>query len=104
GGGGGERVAPRGAVFNALSGGGAPLLAPTSLRDLPPSPELRYWLIHEIEALLERAAHDQALAVVIDDLQWADTSSVAALEALTQRLRSLPIAWIVAVRSTEVSP
>jgi DNA-binding CsgD family transcriptional regulator len=100
----GDRVVPMGAVLNALIGGGDPLFAPTSLRDLPPSPELRYWLIHEIEALLERAAHDQALAVVIDDLQWADTSSVAALEALTQLLRSLPIAWIVAVRSTEASP
>ena len=99
----GDRVVPMGAVLNSLVGGVEPLLDPTSFRDLRTLPELRYWLIQEIEEMLERLASDHAMVVAVDDLQWADASSVAAFEALTLRLASLPIAWLGAVRTTEAS-
>src|SRR5271154_479302 len=99
----GDRVVPMGALLNSLLGGPEPLLDPASFRDLRTLPELRYWLIQEIEEMLERLASDHAIVVAVDDLQWADASSVAALEALTLRLASLPIGWLGAVRTTESS-
>jgi DNA-binding NarL/FixJ family response regulator len=92
-----------GALLDSLIGGAEPILAPASFRDLRTLPELRYWLIQEIEEMLERLASEHPMVVVVDDLQWADSSSVAALEALTLRLSSLPIGWLTAVRSTEAS-
>ena len=99
----GDRVVPMGALLNSLVGGAKPLLDPASFRDLRTLPELRYWLIQEIEEMLERLASDHAIVVAVDDLQWADASSVAALEALALRLASLPIGWLGAVRITEAS-
>jgi DNA-binding CsgD family transcriptional regulator len=99
----GDRVVPMGALLDALTGGAEPLLDPTTLRDVRASAELRYWLIQETEALLEQAVVDQPLLIAVDDLQWADSSSVAAIEALATRLAAMPIAWLVAVRTTELS-
>ena len=92
-----------GALLDSLIGGAEPLLDPASFRDLRTLPELRYWLIQEIEEMLERLASEHAVVVAVDDLQWADASSVAAFEALTLRLASLPIGWLGAVRTTEAS-
>jgi DNA-binding CsgD family transcriptional regulator/tetratricopeptide (TPR) repeat protein len=98
-----DRVVPMGALLNSLVRGAQPLLDPASFHDLRTLAELRYWLIQEIEEMLERLASDHAIVVVVDDLQWADASSVAAFEALALRLASLPIGWLGAVRITEAS-
>ncbi len=100
----GDRVVPMGALLDALIGGAERLMEPASFRDLRTVPELRYWLIQEIEEMLERLASEHAVIVAVDDLQWADASSVAAIEALALRLASLPIGWLGAVRTTEASP
>src|SRR3984885_8769784 len=100
----GDRVVPMGALLDSLIGGAEPLLDPASFGDLRTLPELRYWLIQEIEEMLERLASEHAVVVAVDDLQWADASSVAAIEALALRLASLPIGWLGAVRTTEASP
>ena len=75
----GDRVVPMGALLNSLVGGTEPFLDPASFLDLRTLPELRYWLTQEIEEMLERLASDHAIVVAVDDLQWADASSVAAL-------------------------
>lgn len=98
----GDRVVLMGALLDALTRGGDPVLDAAAFRELPTLPELRYWLIQEVEALLDRAARDQPLLVSVDDLQWADSGTMAAVELLSARLASLPIAWVVAMRSEEI--
>ena len=97
----GHRVVPMGALLEAVEGGATPLLA-----DLP-RPEavsdVRYWLIHELETALERRATQGPLMIVVDDLQWADGSTTAAVEVLSTRLAELPVAWVVALRTEEAS-
>ena len=61
-------------------------------------PEQRYWLLQDLEAMLERAALDGPLLISLDDLQWADSGTAAALRALPVRLADLPVAWILAFR------
>jgi hypothetical protein len=41
---------------------------------------------------------DSPLLVFLDDLQWADSGTVAALRTLPPRLISLPIGWVLATR------
>jgi hypothetical protein len=66
---------------------------------LDPRPDQRYWLLQELEALLEEAALREPLLLVIDDLQWADGATLLALRTLVPQLAPVPILWIFAVRS-----
>jgi DNA-binding CsgD family transcriptional regulator len=90
-------------LMAALFEGPEPLLNREALRALPALPEQRYWLLQDVQALLERAALEGPLLVCLDDLQWADSGTAAALRALPARLEALPIAWLIAVRPDQGS-
>ncbi len=92
----GHRVVPLGALLEAVGA-----LA-DGLRILEAEEEI-YWLIASLQSSLERHAGRQPILIVIDDLQWADVTTVAAIEVLSTRLAHLPIAWIVALRPGEAS-
>ena len=73
------------------------------MAELRSLPEQRYWLLQDLEMLLERAALDGPLLISLDDLQWADSGTAAALLALPVRLADLPVAWILAFRPNQGS-
>jgi DNA-binding CsgD family transcriptional regulator/DNA-binding IscR family transcriptional regulator len=94
----GDSVVELAVLMSALFDGAEPVLSREALRDSRAGPEQRYWLLQDLQALLERAALDAPLMVCLDDLQWADSGTVAALRALPRRLAALPIAWVIAFR------
>ena len=85
-------------LLAALFDGTEPLLDPGELGTLHAQPEQRFWLLRDLQQLLERAALDSPLLISIDDAQWVDGGTVAALRTLPTRLTGLPIAWVVALR------
>jgi DNA-binding CsgD family transcriptional regulator len=85
-------------LMEALFGNDPPLLDRTLLRDAHAAPEQRFWLLQDLESLLEQAALADPVLVCLDDLHWADNGTAAALRSLPQRLASLPIAWFLAIR------
>ena len=93
-----ESVVELAPLMSALFDGAQPLFEREALQALHALPEQRYWLLQDIQALLERAALEQPLLVCLDDLQWADSGTAAALRALPARLTPLPIAWMLAFR------
>jgi DNA-binding CsgD family transcriptional regulator len=99
-----DRVVVMGALLDSLVGGSEPLFARDTFRDIESVPDLRYWVVQEIEAMLEIAARKTAILVAIDDLQWADGGTISAFEMLAVRLAGLPIAWLVAWRPAEIPP
>lgn len=82
----------------ALFDGPDPILDRTELPDLHALPEQRYWLLQDLQGLLERAALQTPLLICLDDLQWADGGTAAALRALPNRLATVPVAWVLAFR------
>ena len=94
-----ETVVELATLFAALFDGSDPLLDPTDLATPPPQPEQRFWLLRDLQQLLERAAVETPLLIAIDDAHWADGGTVAALRTLPMRLMGLPIAWLVAFRT-----
>lgn len=90
-------------LMTALFDGSHPLLERSGLAELRSLPEQRYWLLQDLETLLERAALDGPLLISLDDLQWADSGTAAALLALPVRLADLPVAWILAFRTNQGS-
>lgn len=94
----GDSVVELATLLEALFGGSAPLLDRVALREPHAVPEQRYWLLQDVEALLERATQDGPLLVSVDDVQWADGGTAAALRLLPSRLAALPIGWLLAYR------
>jgi AAA ATPase-like protein len=90
-------------LMDALFAGPEPVLDRTALTDSHASREQRYWLLQDIQALLEQAALRRPILICLDDLQWADSGTRAALRTLPARLASLPVGWILAFRPVEAS-
>ena len=99
-----DAVVPLSVLMAALFEGPAPILERSALGDAHASPEQRYWLLQDLETLLEGAALKGPLLVCLDDVQWADTGTAAALRALPSRLATVPIGWVVALRPGQGSP
>ena len=85
-------------LMEALFGGTDSLIDRTSLGSRDRSREEPFWLLADIQTLMERAALRQPLLVCLDDVQWADAGCGFALRMLTQWLASLPVAWLIGVR------
>ncbi|MDT4996859.1 MAG: hypothetical protein QOD45_927, partial [Pseudonocardiales bacterium] len=67
-----DRVVDLAPLLEALFDNDPPLLDQLALRDAHTAPEQRFWLLHDLEALLEQAAFDGPLLICLDDLHWAD--------------------------------
>jgi DNA-binding CsgD family transcriptional regulator len=99
----GDSVVELAPLLGALSEGPEPPFERAKLRDLPLRAEQRYWLHQDLQTLLERSALQTPLLLCIDDLQWADGATAAALRTLLPRLAAVPIAWAIAYRPVEGS-
>src|SRR5207302_10665158 len=97
-----EAVVELAAMLAALSDGAEPLLDPGELSTLHAQPEQRFWLLRDLQQLLERAALESPLLIAVDDAHWADAGTVAAIRTLPTRLMGLPIAWVIALRPPRV--
>ncbi|MGD0377543.1 MAG: AAA family ATPase [Streptosporangiaceae bacterium] len=93
-----EAVVDLAALTEALFAGDPPLLDRAELPEAHASLEQRFWLLQDIQGLLERAAMDGPILICLDDLQWADNGTAAALRRLLPRLADLPLIWLLATR------
>jgi DNA-binding CsgD family transcriptional regulator/tetratricopeptide (TPR) repeat protein len=91
-------------LMEALFGGSQPVLHRQALDEALPPPEQRYWVLQDIQALLERAASQSPVVVCIDDAHWADGGTATALRLLSAQLAALPIGWVIATRPNQGSP
>src|SRR5690242_17300722 len=91
-------------LLDALFNGAEPLIDRKALSDVHASPELRFWLLQDLEALIEEAALKDPLLICLDDLHWAGTGFADAMRTLPQRLASVPVAWILAFRPDQGLP
>ena len=61
-------------------------------------PGLQFRVVDELVDLVEQMALDGPLVLGVDDLQWADPSSLLTLAAIVRRVRDLPVALIACLR------
>ncbi len=77
-----------------------PLDAPAALD--PETARLR--LFEAVASLLQALGRRRGIAVVLDDLQWADVASLGLVSFLALRLRALPVVLVATYRPAEVGP
>jgi DNA-binding CsgD family transcriptional regulator/tetratricopeptide (TPR) repeat protein len=100
-----ERTVELAALLRALFDGAQPVIARGALPSIHTEQGQRFWLLRDLEDLLERAAQSEPIVIVIDDAQWADAGTAAALRSLTGALAGSAIAWLIAWRpSLESAP
>jgi len=97
----GDLVVELAVLMDALFGGSEPVLERSALGDSHASREQRYWMLQDIQALLEKAALRQPILICLDDLQWADSGTRAAIRTLPTRLAGLPVGWVLAFRPVD---
>ncbi len=93
-----ERVVELSGFLAALFEGTDPLFDRRELPGARANPEQRFWLLADLQSMLERAALESPLLVGIDDAQWVDSGTATALRTLPARLAGLPIAWAITLR------
>ncbi len=94
----GDSMVELATLMAALFDGPDPILDRAELPDSRTLPEQRYWVLQDLQGLLERAARQTPLLICLDDLQWTDGGTAAALRALPNRLATVPVAWVLAFR------
>jgi DNA-binding NarL/FixJ family response regulator len=97
------RAIPFAPLLEALVSAPDAPVDPAVLRDLGRSPDQRFWLLRELQEALERAALHAPVLISLDDVQWADPATLAALGSLTRQLSAHRILWLIAVRSGELA-
>lgn len=96
-----ERQRPFGALADAFDfqpGSLSPGLARIGRALVGWEPASEFQIIEELLAHVEALAEAGPLLVTIDDLHWADTSTLRSLRALGKRFARAPVAIVVAAR------
>ncbi|MEA2678086.1 MAG: hypothetical protein QOJ81_2227, partial [Chloroflexota bacterium] len=101
-----DRDRPFGVIVDALAIGGtsrddARRAVAGALRSAGTSgytETVRYGIVEDVVALVERSAMEQPLLLLLDDVQWADDPSLLALHHLARRMADLPVCLILARR------
>jgi DNA-binding CsgD family transcriptional regulator/tetratricopeptide (TPR) repeat protein len=99
-----DRMTPWGPLLEALSSTSPAILSTAELMSLAGMIDGRLEVLDRIRAALESAARRRPVLIGIDDLQWADPSTMLALGSLSAQLFSYPIVWLLGRRPFPASP
>ena len=71
----------------------------TSPEVATPNPGLQFRMVEALGALVERVAARGPFLLAIDDLQWADVSTLVALRSIARRVPTLPVVLLGSCRA-----
>ena len=97
-----DRVTPLAPLLTGLR------LSAPSLADAADQRALRsatepMWAVERLGAILDKASARQPILVTVDDIQWADQTTVLALSVLPAWLFAVPVLWVLARRPNPAS-
>src|ERR1700740_2953159 len=99
-----QQTVPFFSLFMATLHADPPVGDPEALRRLGGSADLRYWVVHDLADAIHAAAAQTPLAIVLEDIHWADTGTLLALRSLASARQDVPVLWVVTVRTGAGGP
>ncbi len=97
-----QQTVPFFALFMATLGADPPVGDADALRRLGGSADLRYWVVHDLADAIQVAAKNP-LAIVLEDIHWADNGTLLALRSLTVR-PDVAVLWVLTARTGAGGP
>ena len=64
----------------------------------------RYWVLHHLQEAVGAAASQAPLAIMLDDIHWADNSTLLALQSMTAGLADTRVLWVLSSRTCARPP
>src|ERR1700758_2605646 len=99
-----QQTVPFFALFMATLRADPPVADADALRRLGGSADLRYWVMHDLADAIYAAAAQNPLAIVLEDIHWADHSTLLALRSLATARPDVAVLWILTARSGAGGP
>jgi DNA-binding CsgD family transcriptional regulator len=94
-----QQSVPFFSLFTATLRADPPVGNIDALRRLGNSADLSYWVVHDLQDAIHAAAAQTPLAILLEDIHWADTGTLLALRALTPAHRDAPVLWALTART-----
>src|SRR3954471_18723600 len=98
-----QQTVPFFSLFMATLHADPPVGDAEALRRLGGSADLRYWVVHDLGDAINTAAAQTPLAIVLEDIHWADNGTLLALQSLAAR-PDAAVLWVLTARTGAGGP
>jgi DNA-binding CsgD family transcriptional regulator len=99
-----QQTVPFFSLFMATLRADPPVGDADALRRLGGSADLRYWVVDDLADAIRAAAAAAPLAIVLEDIHWADNGTLLALRSLAARPAGAPVLWVLTARTGAGGP
>jgi DNA-binding CsgD family transcriptional regulator len=99
-----QQTVPFFSLFMATLRADPPVGDAEALRRLGSSADLRYWVVHDLQAAIHATASRIPLAILLEDIHWADNATLLALRSLAARRPDTPVLWVLTARTGAGGP
>ena len=99
-----QQTVPFFSLFMATLGADPPVGDADALRRLGGSADLRYWVVHDLADAIHAAAAQTPLAIVLEDIHWADNGTLLALRSLATARPDVAVLWVLTARTGAGGP
>src|SRR6516162_8173757 len=99
-----QQTVPFFSLFMATLRADPPVGDAEALRRLGGSADLRYWVVHDLADAIHAAAADTPVAIVLEDIHWADNGTLLALRSLATARPDVAVLWVLTARTGAGGP
>ena len=99
-----QQTVPFFSLFTATLRADPPVGDAEALRRLGGSVDLRYWVVHDLADAIFAAAAQAPLAIVLEDIHWADSGTLLALRSLAGVRPDVAVLWVLTARTGAGGP
>ena len=99
-----QQTVPFFALFMATLRADLPVGDAEALRRLGGSADLRYWVVHDLADAIRAEAAETPLAIVLEDIHWADSGTLLALRSLATGQPDMAVLWVLTARTGAGGP
>src|SRR6201998_3101082 len=99
-----QQTVPFFSLFMATLRAGPAVGDADALRRLGGSEDLRYWVVHDLADAIHAAAATTPLAIVLEDIHWADNGTLLALRSLATARPDVAVLWVLTARTGAGGP